>query len=100
MNTSNAGLRALTTSKERKEIRAISLSDRMSATMPQKASNSPFEGLNHSKTCNVPHLRLKAAFKQKGYKHVPATWYWHVLSEGQSKHSTLSIEGLKEWKLI
>ena len=94
MITNNAGLRALTTSQERKEIRAVF------PTMPLKASSNAFEGLNHDKACKIAHLRLKAAFIQKGWEGVPDTQYWHVLSEGPSKHSTLSMEGLKQWKLL
>lgn len=61
---------------------------------------SPFNEPNHDRRCRREHLRLRFAFVQPGYGDWPPTPFWHVMSEGPSKHSTLSMQGLREWGLI
>lgn len=64
------------------------------------AAVGQFSAPNHDPKCAKKHTILKYAFQQPGYQDIPATHFWHVISEGRSKHSTLSIDGLKEWGLI
>lgn len=58
-----------------------------------------FKLLHHNPNCTFTHPLLKYAFQQK-WPNNPSVHYWHVMSEGKSKHSTLSMEGLKEWRII
>lgn len=80
MKTNNAGLRALTTSKERAEIRAV--------------------GIRHES------VRLKRTFNQKTYNQAlectGVVRFWRVVGpQGHpSLNSDLSVEGLREWRLI
>lgn len=67
------------------------------ATPTKEASK--FSMPNHDPNCKCEHLLLRYAFQQK-WPGFPSVNYWHVMSEGRSKHSTLSIEGLKEWGLM
>lgn len=80
MNIQRAGLRALTTSQERKELRAVGV-------LPIRAT-------------------LKRTFNQKTYDNnlrvTGAIKFWRVI--GPLNHpninSDLSIDGLKEWRII
>lgn len=59
-----------------------------------------FNAPNHNPLCQHKHTVLRYAFTQRGFGSIPNMLYWHVISEGKSHHSTLSLEGLKEWGLI
>ncbi len=59
-----------------------------------------FRTPNHDHSCRKEHLRLKFAFIQPSFGDFPATHFWHVMSDGPFHHSTLSMQGLKEWKLL
>lgn len=88
MKTNNKGLRALTTSKERQELKAVGTTATMgadSSQMPGKASS----------------LRLKRTFNQK-WPDGSITKYWRVIGplNCPSLNSDLSLEGLKDWNLI
>lgn len=65
---------------------------------PSKTSN-PFNSPNHDPACTHKHLLLRFAFLQRIAKDkvIP---FFHVMNEGRHHHSTLSIDGLKEWELI
>jgi hypothetical protein len=69
-----------------------------------------FSTPNHDPNCKREHLRLKYAFVQPGFmstdektgtcKIFEGAHFWHVMSDGPFHHSTLSMQGLKEWKLL
>ena len=76
-------LESLSTQEEIAEVRAV----------------GKFSAPNHDPECTRKHLVLRYAFQQKFAGHPPIIM-WHVISAGRSHHSTLSMEGLKEWGLL
>ncbi len=54
---------------------------------------------NHDPNCTVNHPRIMFAFWQDDFQGGKIA-YWHVMSEGRSKHSTLSMDGLKQWEVL
>lgn len=60
---------------------------------------SEFKEKHHSAICIYEHPRLLFAFWQSDFNggRIP---YWHVMNEHKSRYSTLSMQGLREWKVI
>jgi len=73
MKTNNEGLRALTTSKERQELRAVG---------------------------KKPVVKLRRTFNQK-WPDGSVIKYWRVIQPGhRNNESDLSLSGLKAWGII
>lgn len=54
---------------------------------------------NHNPNCTFKHPQVMFAFWQDDFQGGKIA-YWHVMSEGRSKHSTLSMDGLKQWGVL
>lgn len=80
----NAGLVALTVESERNEIKVVT---------------NQFVEKHHSPTCAGNHPRIVFGFWQKDLEG-RSTPYWHVMNPGRSYHSSLSMRGLRDWKVI
>lgn len=80
----NPGLIALTVVDEQKEIAAVN-----GFTMP-----------NHNPECKHKHLLLRFAHMQRGYGHIKPVLMFHVMNPGNHFETTLSMDGVRRWKLI
>lgn len=81
------GFVALTTPDERKELGCI------------RPFGSEWTSRNHNPRCTENHPRVVFAFWQKDFQGGKVA-YWHVLHNSPFHHSTLSMQGLKEYRLL
>ena len=95
MKVTNPGLRALTTSKERQELRMLGTTEAMA-----KVDN----WLRTSQTGDILEVNgvtLRRSFDQR-FPGVPLLRFARVIAPAthRSINSDLSLEGLKEWGII
>jgi len=83
----NKGLRALTTPDEFEQV------VRISPFGPSWTSK------NHDPKCNLNHPRVVFGFWQDDFQGGKIA-YWHVLHDNPYHHSTISMQGLKDYRIL